>query len=154
MSDCIDTVISLMPSSSNFQGSDVEQLLDKTIGTYFDSKEEDIEELIDASSLSEADGFYLDYLYGRLYGLQRLVDEDDDDYRQRLIFHSKNKLTIPDLLELGCGVYAYVDDFDKDYQLTSHNTGLTRKCMIEAPSTGVEDLVKNNIIWEKCAVFL
>ena len=152
MSDCIDTVTSLMPSSSSFKGSDVEAILDQTIGPYFDSKENDIEELLNAPFLTEATGDYLDLLYGKLYGVKRDFDESDDDYRTRLTFQARDKVRQSDLQELGCNVYAYVDDFDAEYTLTSRNTSLTQKVLVEFPSLEVEELVKNNLLWEKLLV--
>ena len=152
MSECIDTVSSLMPSSSSFQGSDVEGILDQTIGEYFDDMMERIEDVLDAPFLSEASGDYLDLLHGRLYGVERAIDEDDDDYRVRLSFQARDKVRPSDLLELDCGVYAFVDDFDVDYSLTSRNTSLTKKVLVEFPSLEVEELVKNNLLWEKVMV--
>ena len=154
MSECIDTVTNLMPSSSSFQDSDVQEILDETIGVYFDNKEEEIEELIDAPLLTEADGDYLDLLHGRLYSISRKLDETDDDYRLRLSFQAKDELKIPDLQELGCDVYTYVDDFDPVDTLVSRNAGLTMKVIIESPSLEVEDLVKDNFIHEGMVVFI
>ena len=152
MSDCIDTVTSLMPSSSSFRDSDVQTILDETIGAYFDEMEEEIEDVIDAPFLSEATGDYLDLIHGRLYGVERKVDEDDDDYRTRLTFQAKDKLRVSDLIELGCGVYAFVDNYDVDTKLTSRNTGLTSKVLVDFPSESMEELVKNNLLWEKVMV--
>ena len=152
MSECIDTVSSLMPSSSGFDGSDVQGILDETIGPYFDEFVERIEELLDAPFLTEASGDYLDLLHGRLYGVSRGLDEDDDDYRVRLSFQARDKVRPVDLRELDCGVYAFVDDFDSDYTLTSRNTSLTKKVLVEFPSLEVEELVKNNLLWEKVMV--
>ena len=148
MSNCIDTVTSLMPSSSKFKDSDVQTILDETIGKYFDNKEEEIEELLDAPFLTEASGEYLDLLHGKLYGIERKPDEDDDEYRARLMFHAKDKITIPDLEELGCDLYAQVDNYSAEYKLTSRNTALTRKVMIEFPSNEIEELVKDNLMWK------
>ena len=152
MSECIDTVSSLMPSSSGFDGSDVQGILDETIGPYFDEFVERIEELLDDPFLTEASGDYLDLLHGRLYGVERAIDEDDDDYRVRLSFQARDKVRPSDLMELDCGVYAFVDDFDSDYTLTSRNTSLTKKVLVEFPSLEVEELVKNNLLWEKVLV--
>ena len=152
MSDCIDTVSSLMPSSSSFDGSDVQEILDQTIGKYFDDMEVRIEELLDAPFLTEASGDYLDLLHGILYGVKRKIDEDDMDYRIRLIFQAKDKLRVKELEDLGCKVYAFVDDFDKDTVLTSRNNSLTRKVLVDFPNTDVEELVKDNLLWEKILV--
>lgn len=152
MSECIDTVSGLMPSSSGFSGSDVEQILDDTIGPYFDEFEERIEDVLDAPFLSEASGDYLDLIHGVLYGVVRALDEDDDSYRIRLSFQARDKVRPSDLRELDCGVYAFVDNFDSDYTLTSRNTSLTRKVLVEFPSLEVEELVKNNLLWEKVLV--
>ena len=148
MSDCIDTVSSLMPSSSKFKGSDVQTILDSTIGVYFDKKEEEIEDLIDAPFLTEASGDYLDLLHGRLYGIKREPGEDDDSYRTRLTFQAKDHITVQDLENLGCKVYAFVEGFDAESTLTSRNTSLTRQLMIHFPNSSVEDLVKDNLIWQ------
>ena len=152
MRECLDTVSSLMPSSSSFDGSDVQGILDQTIGEYFDEMEERIEDVLDAPFLSEASGDYLDLIHGVLYGVARGLDEDDDDYRIRLSFQARDKVRPVDLRELDCGVYAFVDDFDSDYTLTSRNTSLTKKVLVEFPSLEVEELVKNNLLWEKVLV--
>ena len=156
MSDCIDTVTSLMPLSSGFDGSDVQRILDETIGPYFDELEERIEELLDAPFLTEATGDYLDLLHGKLYGLERLPDESDDEYRARLVFHIRDGVRVSDLLELDCGVYAdpMVQSFDEDTVLTSRNTALSDKYIVACPSDSVEDLIKDNLIWEKVVTFI
>ena len=156
MSDCIDTVTSLMPLTSGFDGSDVQRILDETIGPYFDELEERIEELLDAPFLTEATGDYLDLLHGKLYGLERLPDESDDEYRARLIFQTKDGVRVPDLLDLDCGVYAdpEVQSFDEDTVLTSRNTALSDKYIVACPSDAVEDLIKDNLIWEKVVTFI
>jgi hypothetical protein len=156
MSDCIDTVTSLMPLSSGFDGSDVQRILDETIGPYFDELEERIEELLDAPFLTEATGDYLDLLHGKLYGLERLPDESDDEYRARLIFQTKDGVRVPDLLDLDCGVYADPDvvSFDEDTVLTSRNTAMSDKYIVACPSDAVEALVKDNLIWEKVVTFI
>ena len=156
MSDCIDTVTSLMPSSSGFDGSDVQEILDETIGPYFDNLEERIEGLVDAPFLTEATGDYLDILHGKLYSVTKHAGEGDDDYRDRLIFQARDKVTVPVLEDVGCKVYALPPDvtFDVDDVLTSRNTALNNKFIIECPSDEVEALVKDNLIWEDLVVFI
>ena len=148
MSNLIDTVSSLMPSSSKFKGSDVQTILDSTIGPYFDDKESVVDGLVDAPFLTEASGDLLDLLHGRLYGVNRNSGEDDDDYRTRLTFQARDHIKVEDLEALGCGLYAHVDSYSSDYKLTSRNTALTGKLMIEFPSESVEELVKDNLIWQ------
>jgi hypothetical protein len=155
MSDCIDTVGSLMPSSSHFRDSDVESILDETIGVYFDSKEEEIEDVLDAPFLTEATGDYLDLLHGKLYGIERVDDETDDDYKRRLTFQAKDTFRLSDLKELGCRVYLHVTDFDEDTTLTSRRiTNCSNKLVIDCPSPEIEELVKQNWLWEKQAGFI
>lgn len=154
MTEFIDTITGLMPLSSNFDGSDMQSLLDETLGAYFDSKEEDIEEVLDAPFLSEADDDYLDLIHGQLYSIKRKPEETDEEYRSRLVFQAKDHLTVPDLRELDCKVYAYVDEYNPASTLTSRNTGLTRKLIIECPTPEVEALVKDNMIWQGVVVFV
>jgi hypothetical protein len=154
MSECVDTVTSLMPSSSSFDGSDVQEILDHTVGPYFDDLAERVEEVIDAPFLTEATGEYLDILHGKLYGITREYEESDDDYRSRMIFQAKDSMRVPDLLELGCKVYAYVPDFDVDSVLTSRNTSLSTMYIIKCPNQIIEDLIKDNLIWEGLVTFI
>lgn len=153
MSDCIDTVSSLMPSSSSFEGSDVQRILEETIGPYFDEKENEIEKILDAPHLTEAEGEYLDLFHGPLYKLKRNNDESDEDYRSRLSFQAKDKVRIKDIQELGCRVYAYVEDYDPGYTLTSRNTTLTKKLILKC-SKDIENLIKENFICEGVVYFI
>lgn len=144
-----------MPSSSNFKDSDVEKILDETIGIYFDKKEEEIEEVLDAAFLTEATGDYLDLLHGKLYGIERGTDESDDDYKKRLTFQARDTFRLGDLKELGCRVYLYVTDFDEDDTLTTRKiTNCPNKLIIDCPTQEIEDLIKKNWLWEKQAVFI
>ena len=154
MSECIDTVTSLMPSSSSFDGSDVQEILDHTIGPYFDDLAERIEEVIDAPFLTEATGEYLDMLHGKLYGISRKDGESDDDYRSRMIFQCKDGVRVPDLLELGCKVYAYVPHFNVDTVLTSRNTMLAAQFFVKCPNENVKELIKENLLWEWVLMFI
>lgn len=154
MSVCIDTVSSLMPSSSSFDGSDVQRILDLTIGSYFDEKENEIENIIAAPHLTEAEGEYLDLLHGALYNIKRNINESDDEYRLRLSFQAKEGLTINDIRELGCMVYAYVEDYNPVNTLTSRNTSLTKKLFIKCPNDDIENLIKDNFIFEGLVCFL
>lgn len=154
MSDCIDTVTSLMPSSSSFDGSDVQEILDHTIGPYFDDLAERVEEVIDAPFLTEATGEYLDILHGKLYGISRKDEESDDDYRSRMIFQCKDGVRVPDLLELGCKVYAYTPYFNKNTVLTSRNTSLDTGYYVKCPNENVEELIKENLIWKPVVSFI
>ena len=156
MSDCIDTITSLMPATSNFDGSDVQKILDETVGVYFDNLEEEIERLIDAPFLTEADGEYLDLIHGKLYGISRKPDEEDDDYRQRMIFHAKDGVRVGDLLDLGCNVYTYYSTYNDspNFTLLSRNTNLTSKYFVECPSDDIEELIKDNFIWEGVLYFI
>ena len=154
MTDCIDTIASLMPSSSKFKDSDVEAIFNETIGQYFDDMEIRIEDLLDAPFLTRASGDYLDLIHGKLYNLERLPDEDDDEYRARLMFQARDGLHVQELYDLDCDVYAYTDDFNPETTLTSRNTSVTNKFLIETPSDAVEDLIKDNLLWQEIVVFL
>ena len=158
MSECIDTVTSLMPSSSNFDGSDVQEILDQTVGPYFDDLAERVEEVIDAPFLTEATGEYLDILHGKLYGVTREYEESDDDYRSRMVFQCKDGVRVPDLVELGCKVYAHVDNFNVDTVLTSRNTAIyeypSRKYIVKCPNERIEKLIKDNLMWKGLVTFI
>ena len=155
MSDCIDTVTSLMPSSSGFDESDVQEILDKTVGVYFDKVEERIEEVLNAHFLTEATGEYLDLLHGQLYGLEREHGESDEDYRNRLLFQTKNGIRLNDLLDLGCKVYLCPNNFSTDLTWTTRKVqNYPEKLAVDCPNENVKKLIKDNIIWENIMVFI
>jgi hypothetical protein len=158
MSDCIDTVTSLMPSSSSFDGSDVQEILDHTVGPWFDDYEVKVEEMLDAPYLTEASGEYLDLLHGRLYSIERNSGESDDSYRLRMVFQCKDALTVQGLRDIGCRVYALPDvqSFHESSVLTSRNTSLNVKYVIDCPSDDIESLVKLNLPpdWSGWVVFV
>lgn len=146
--DCISTVSSLMPSSSKFSGSDVESIFDETIGEYFDRMEIRIEDLLDAPFLTRASGEYLDLIHGRLYGLDRLPDESDDDYRIRLGFKARDGFPITELAKLGCTVYVCDDAEVTGMTLLSRNTSAGTGLVVECPDDSIEDLIKDNLIYD------
>lgn len=155
MSDCINTVSSLMPSSSGFRKSDVEAIFEETIGDYFDRMEIRIEEVLEAPFLTRASGEYLDIIHGKRYGLKRLPDESDDDYRMRLSFQARDSFQLKDLYELGCKVYLETPNFTLGETWTTRKVqNWPGKLLVECPSGAVEELIKDNIIWEKIMVFI
>ena len=80
------------------------------------------------------------------------MNEEDDEYRARLSFQARDKVRPVDLMELGCDLYAFVDNFDASTKLTSRNTSLTKKVMVEFPSVETEELVKDNLLWKNVMV--
>ena len=71
-----------------------------------------------------------------------------------MVFQAKDSIRVPDLLELGCKVYAHVDDFDVDTVLTSRNTSLSTQYLIKCPNQIIEELIKDNLIWEGLVTFI
>ena len=107
--------------------SDGYKLFDNTIGWYLDNK-------MDFDSLSQtfiltAVGSYLDLL-GRTKGVYRLTNEEDDDYRERIIKLINLQFSKKDLEGIGCEIFDYVEEVDK--QVTSTNTLLTNQYLIYA----------------------
>ena len=120
MSDSFDGLLELLPIASALQQSDnpLRIVLDRTVGEWLDEFEQPFEQLF----LTSATGGWLD-AHGRDYGVPRKIDEDDEHYRQRIIYEKLDHLT-PSLLSdvYGVRLFTYRVDFDvKSNTLVSDN---------------------------------
>lgn len=120
MSVSMDMIVEMLPLSSKLQQSDnpLRIVLDRTVGEWLDNFSQPYEQLF----LTSATGGWLD-AHGRDYGVPRRIDEDDDSYRQRIVYEKLDHLT-PLLLSdvYNVRLFSYREDFDvKDNTLVSDN---------------------------------
>ena len=110
MSDFIDMMVEMLPVNSQLQKKDnpVRVVLDRSVGAYMDTFEIPYEQIF----LTTATGGWLD-AHGRDYGVPRRLDEDDEHYRQRIIYEKLDHLT-PSLLAdvYNVKLFTYREDFD------------------------------------------
>lgn len=93
------TITDLLPVQSNIHGTPFEDLINNTIGYFLELIEEEIDNMNDGCFLDTAEGRYLD-LWGKDYGIPRLNDESDEDYRKRLKILPLEQFTIQTLYEV------------------------------------------------------
>ena len=120
MSVSMDLLLELFPINSALQHPDNElrKVLDRTVGEWLDNFSQPFEQLF----LMSATGGWLD-AHGRDYGVPRKLDEDDEHYRQRIIYEKLDHLT-PSLLSdvYGVKLFTYRGDFNvSDNTLVSDN---------------------------------
>ena len=120
MSVSMDMIVELLPLSSALQHPDNElrKVLDRTVGEWLDNFSQPFEQLF----LMSATGGWLD-AHGRDYGVPRRLDEDDDSYRQRIVYEKLDHLT-PSLLSdvYNVRLFTYRGDFNaSDNTLVSDN---------------------------------
>lgn len=131
MTNFIDMLAELLPGHSEFQKKDnpLRKVLDRTIGEYMDNQENVSDQLF----LTSATGGWLD-AHGKDYGVPRRLDEDDESYRERIIFEKLEHLTAGNLQEIyGLVLYAFVANFSPyDNTLTSDNPYARNKYMAYA----------------------
>ena len=110
MSVSMDMIVELLPLSSKLQRADnpLRIVLDRTVGEWLDNFEQPFEQLF----LTSATGGWLD-AWGKDYGVPRRLDEDDEHYRQRIIYEKLDHLT-PALLNdvYNVKLFTYREDFD------------------------------------------
>ena len=115
----------------------------ETFGAWMD--ERDIVADIRQYSLKFAKGVILD-LYGYQYGVYRKSDdEDDDDYRQRIIQHINERFTTPIVKSNNVMFFTCVSN--PLTQLTSKNTYLTNDYLCYAPDDIEAYYNDNYITW-------
>lgn len=121
MSTFIEMFCEMLPMNSEIQRSNNEfrKVLDNSVGEYMDNLEDISEQLF----LTTATGGWLD-CFGRDFGVSRKLDEDDESYRNRIVFEKLEYLTASNLQGIyGVELYVLVDGFNpSDNDLTSDNT--------------------------------
>ena len=116
----MDMIVEMLPLSSKLQRADnpLRIVLDRTVGEWLDNFSQPFEQLF----LTSATGGWLD-AHGRDYGVPRRLDEDDESYRQRIVYEKLDHLT-PSLLAdvYGVRLFTYRGDFNvSDNTLVSDN---------------------------------
>ena len=133
MSTFVDMLCDMLPLHSAIQKSDnpLRRVLDKSVGEWMDGFEQPYDELF----LSTASGGWLD-AHGRDYGVPRKLDEDDESYRERIVYEKLDHLTVGLLYTVyGLDLFVFVEDFDPlENTLTSDNPHISNKYMSIADS--------------------
>ena len=151
MSDFVDMMVEMLAEHSALQkeDNDVRKVLDRTVGAYMDSVVHPFDELF----LETATGSWLD-CHGRDYGVPRRLNEDDESYRDRIIFEKLEYLTAGNLDNIyGITLYAFVSLYNPlDNQLTSDNPYISDRFMGFADETTQRILdekfvLDNAILW-------
>lgn len=93
------TITDLLPVNSNIHGTPFEDLINNTIGYFLELIEEEVDAMNDGCFIDTAEGRYLD-LWGKDYGIPRLNDENDEDYRKRLKILPLERFNIQTLYEV------------------------------------------------------
>ena len=93
------TITDLLPVNSNIHGTPFEDLINNTIGYFLEMIEEEVDAMNDGCFIDTAEGRYLD-LWGKDYGIPRLNDETDEDYRKRLKILPLERFNIQTLYEV------------------------------------------------------
>lgn len=145
MSVFMEMLVELLPLGSALQKEDNElrKVLDRSVGEFMDSLELPFDELF----LTSASGGWLD-AHGKDYGVPRRLDEDDESYRERIVFEKLEYLTVGNLLSVyGLELFAFVDDFDAtENTLTSDNPYMSSHYMGVADETTREILDKKFVL--------
>jgi hypothetical protein len=121
-----------LSSNSKLQDDDnpFKELINNTIGYFFELIDNDTDEMNNSVFIQEATGKYLD-LHGKDLDYLRRNDESDEEYRNRIILDSLDRFTFP-------WVYALYDlqflthnsEYDKDTMLLSDNHYLNKKYFV------------------------
>ena len=147
MSDFISMFVEMLPQHSNLQKVDnpFRVVLDRTVGEYMDNIS--TETVFDGLFLMSASGGWLD-AHGADYGVARRLDEDDESYRNRIVFEKLEYLTVRNLREIyGLVLFAFVSDFDAEENcLTSDNPYISSKYMSVASDELKEILNKKFVL--------
>ena len=145
MSDFIDMIVEMLPMHSELQkeNNQFRKVLDRTVGAYMDDFEIPYEQIF----LTSATNGWLD-AHGKDYGMPRKIDEDDEHYRQRIIYEKLDHLT-PQLLKdmYNVQLFTYRDDFDvTDNTLVSDNPYINNGGFLGLVDSDTADILDKKFI--------
>lgn len=142
-----EEIIERLHSNSNLRNLDnpVRKIIDNTIGEWLDQHDETV--LYENIFLISATGKYLD-LHGQTYNIYRRVDESDENYRQRIIYESLNRLTVNYLRDVfNLDVYVYVANYNpQNNQLTSDNYYINRYGFMAVVSDEIRNILEKKFV--------
>ncbi len=142
----MNTVITdLLQDKSNIKGTPFEELINNTIGYFFELIEADTENLKNGMFLNTADGNYLD-LWGIDLGIKRIQGESDEDYFNRLFFLPTDRLT-PELVYTVYDLQLLSYDSEADnLTLLSDNHFINNKYYVDCSDSVWEQLQEKFIV--------
>ena len=137
-------ITDLLQDKSNIKDTPFEELINNTIGYFFELIEADTDKLKDGMFLNTAEGEYLD-LWGTDLNIKRVQDESDEDYINSLLFLPTDKLT-PELIYTVYDLQLLSYDSDADnLTLLSDNHFINNKYYVDCSDSVWEQLNKKFI---------
>lgn len=142
-----EEIIDLLHENCSLRKSDnqVRKIIDNSVGEWFDSF--DNQNFFEMFFLTESTGAYLDQ-WGKIYNIKRKLDENDDDYRQRIILESLGHLTVDYLIDVyGLTLYSYIPSFNvSDNDLTSDNPYLGHNGFMVVASDEIQRILSKKFV--------
>lgn len=145
-----ESIIESLPLHSPIrkQGNPMHQIINNTVGEWLDHY--DLIELFKQLFIQDATGLWLD-VHGRQYNVKRKEDEDDESYRQRIIYEMLGHLTTYYLRDV-YGVELYTNpsttEFIEGVTLVSDNPYLCNSADVDG-FLGETDNVTESILDKK-----
>lgn len=138
-------ITDLLQNKSNIKGTPFEELINNSIGYFFELIEADTENLKNGMFLNTAEGEYLD-LWGIDLGIKRINGESDEDYFNRLFFLPTDRLT-PELIYTVYDLQLISYDADADnLTLLSDNHFINNKYYVDCSDSVWEQLKQKFIV--------
>lgn len=138
-------ITDLLQDKSNIKGTPFEELINNTIGYFFELIETDTENLKNGMFLNTAEGEYLD-LWGIDLGIKRINGESDENYFNRLFFLPTDRLT-PELIYTVYDLQLISYDSEADnLTLLSDNHFINNKYYVDCSDSVWEQLSKKFIV--------
>lgn len=116
-----EEIINRLPLHSKLRNEDnpMRKILIYTIGEWLNQY--NVDEWFKQHFLNDATGKYLD-LFGKQFNVKRKIDEEDGDYRQRIIYIVIGHLTVPYLKSIyNVEIYNKPNNYVEDMTLLSDN---------------------------------
>ena len=120
MSEYGEEILDRLPENSSLKSNNnvARKVLDNTVGEWLDNFDDNFTNLF----LNESEGKYID-CHGQEYNIYRKINENDEDYKKRIIYQLLGHLTADYLINIyNVDLFVNIPDYNvSNNQLTSDN---------------------------------
>lgn len=136
-----------LKSALRDKNNDARKLLDYTVGEWLDNFTDT--DFLEQFYIQNATDKYLD-LWGKLFDIPRKLDENDDDYRNRIVYDGIGNLNVDYFINVfNLPLYAYVNNFNVyNNDLTSRNKYYKNNGFMSVAPLEIQQILSDKFLLE------
>ena len=142
-----------LKSALRDKNNDTRKLLDYSVGEWLDNYTNN--DFLEQFFIQNATGKYLD-LWGNLFDIPRKLNENDEDYRNRIVYDGIGNLNVDYFVNIfKLPLYTAIDEFDVENNvLTSNNKYYKNMGFMTVASYEMQKILSNKFVMDSDILFI